>query len=175
MLPAWPHALNAAQYQDLAVTYNNVAEVQRRRRQPNDPVEEAWLDGISVDLSRYLVVRSAGFLEEIRDEAAADFTHRASSAKVLAYVRTTIGKGGGVSPGQLETFMNNFDVAMGKSIKDALSANNNILSSRLGTLVKSRKQIAHGQGNNVNESRALVGCETAVTVADLVVQEFLRA
>jgi hypothetical protein len=175
MLSAWPHALNAAQYQDLSVTYNNVVEVQRRRRQPSDPVEEAWLDAIAVDLSRYLVVRSAGFLEEVRDEAAADFTHRSSSPKVLAYVRTTIGKGGGVSPGQLGTFMTNFDVDMGKSINDALNDGNGILSSRLGSLVKSRKQIAHGQGDNVNESRALVGCETAVTVADLVVQAFLQA
>jgi hypothetical protein len=159
----------------LATTYSNVAEVQRRRRRPSDAVEEAWLDALAVDLSRYLVVRSAGFLEEIRDEAAADFTHRVSDPKVLAYVRTTIGKGAGVSPGQLDTFMTSFDVAMGKSVKAALNASNGILSSNLGSLVKSRKQIAHGQGDNVNESRALVWCEAAVTIADLVVVEFLGA
>lgn len=172
-LAAWSHTIGASTYAQLAITYSNVEEIERRRASKvTSPTDVAWYDLVSTDLSRYLLVRSAGFLEATRNEAALDYVRRKSSAKVHRHVRAGMGKGLGAMAGQLKGFMNGFDPSLGPRLSAFLTSGTPPLESEINAMVSSRKLLAHGLSDSTVAATALTRCEAAVDTADHIVRAF---
>src|SRR5262245_51362710 len=60
-------------------------------------------------LARYLTVRSAGYLEAVRDDVSDHFSASQASPRVVNRVREHLRTGHGVTPGQLVSFVGTFD------------------------------------------------------------------
>lgn len=73
--------------------------------------------------------------------------------------------GQGVAPTQLLEFVGSFDSDWRNDLQQVLSADDLKLKEDLGALVAARKKIAHGDGDNVTEARALRWSDAALTIA----------
>ncbi|NMM23998.1 MAG: hypothetical protein HHJ11_10945 [Phycicoccus sp.] len=171
----WPFELGADRFADLISVYLRLAEVEKQRRDPEAIESIAVLDDLSLHLARYLVVRSAGFVEWIRDSNAREYVGAHSRPEVATRAGHDLFKGQGVTSDQLKTFMGTFSSAWTAEIGECLAANfekQGSLASEIGTLVKSRKSIAHGDGDVVSPSRALELCRASVAIATWIAEHF---
>lgn len=123
-------------------------------------------------LARYLVVRSAGYLEAVRDDVADHFVQQKGSSEVVRRIRSHLRNGQGVTPGQLLDFTKSFDSEWAEELRMILEAQDNYLGSQLGALVAARKKIAHGDGDNVTASKALLWSATAQDIAKWLIRRF---
>jgi hypothetical protein len=117
-------------------------------------------------LVRYLVVRSAGFVEASRDALAAGHAQEQSSPRVHARVKSGLSTGLGVRPAQLKDFLNTFDPDWATDFAGWSSGEDGRVSGDLGALVDARKKIAHGVGAKVGKEQALRWAATATKVVD---------
>ncbi|WP_336028800.1 hypothetical protein [Geodermatophilus sp. FMUSA9-8] len=168
MIPDWNHALNRDRYLDLRDTYTALVGADERWRSG----EHDWLQPHVLHLSRYIVIRSAGFLESTRDTAASQFVASVAPAEVVRRVDDALGRGQGAAPKQLSDFLRTFSPSWATLLDEAFDARDGELRSRVGALIAARKKVAHGEGDPVTLTRALEGCEAAVTVADWIVSHF---
>lgn len=123
-------------------------------------------------LARYVTVRSAGYLEAVRDDVAGFFVERISVDLVTKRIRSGLGSGQGVAPKQLVDFVASFHTPWGVELTSLLNEDDSLLGNRLGALVASRKKIAHGDGDNVTPKRALEWASTAEVVGAWIVKRF---
>lgn len=123
-------------------------------------------------VARYLTVRSAGYVEAVRDDVSDFFVSNQASPRVVNRVRDGLRKGLGVRPAQLETFVGTFDTLWKSELSELLDAEDGRLRTSLGALVKARKAIAHGDGESVTVSRAIGWSETAETVGKWLIVRF---
>lgn len=117
-------------------------------------------------LARYLAVRSAGYLEAVRDDVADMFAASQASPRVVNRIRDGLRGGLGVRPAQLETFVGTFDPLWKAELAALLDSDDGRLRGQLGALVAARKAIAHGDGESVTAGRALAWSEAAEEVAN---------
>lgn len=121
-------------------------------------------DAVSRALARYLTVRAVGYIEAVRDDLAdlyaATTGHPRLHRRVTFHLRT----GQGVSPEQLLTFVGSFDRTWRESLESFLDADDQVLRNKLGAMVHARKQIAHGDGEQVTTSRALGWADAAQAI-----------
>lgn len=127
----------------------------------NTPEQEDYAS----HLDRYLVVRSAGLVESVRDDVADEHTKLASSTRTHRRVRSGLRRGEGVAPDQLGKFLNSFEPSWATDLKEWLKEDDSDRSNRLGALVQARKKIAHGDGHSVNRGQALAWADTALETA----------
>lgn len=131
-------------------------------------------DLISASLCRYLVVRSAGYLESVRDDLADEFVRSTSHPRVHNFVATGLRNGQGVSPKQLIGFVKKFDALWADELTKFLEQDESRLSNDLGALVAARKKIAHGSGDQVTESKAIRYADAALEIGRWLEQVFRR-
>jgi hypothetical protein len=117
-------------------------------------------------------VRSAGYLEAVRDDAADLFVSRVALEVVTRRVRQGLRQGQGVAPSQLTDFLKSFHPSWSDEFEAILDADDKLLRNRLGSLVSARKKIAHGDGDTVTVSRALQWSETAEFLGAWLVKRF---
>ena len=127
---------------------------------------------VEVCLSRYLVVRAAGFIESVRDDAADNFATMHAHEIVGRRVREHLRGGLGVTPEQLKKFLRSFDPAWSTEFAAFISSDDGRLSNMLGPLVSARKKIAHGDGDNVIRERALAWAGGAQEVGEWLIRRF---
>lgn len=123
-------------------------------------------------IARYLTIRSAGYLEAVRDDVAGFFVERIAVDLVTRRVRSGLGGGQGVTPKQLADFVGSFHSPWAEELDQVLDENDKILRNRLGSLVASRKKIAHGDGDTVTPKRALEWAAAAEEIGAWVVKRF---
>lgn len=123
-------------------------------------------------LARYLTVRSAGYLEAVRDDVSDQFSAAQASPRVVNRVREHLRTGQGVTPGQLLSFVATFDPEWKSELEEVLDADDGLLRSSLGAMVKARKLIAHGDGETVTAGRALKWSETSETLGAWLIARF---
>jgi hypothetical protein len=123
-------------------------------------------------LARYLTVRSAGYLEAVRDDVADQYCSNKASPQVVSRVRDNLRTGLGVSPGQLSAFVRSFDPGWAEELDALLDDEDGKIKSALGAMVKARKLIAHGDGETVTTSRALVWADVAEALGKWLVVRF---
>lgn len=121
-------------------------------------------DTLSSSLARYLVVRSAGYLEAVRDDLADEFVRKTSHPRVHNYVSSGLRVGQGVHPDQLREFLRRFDATWSEQFDEFLQADDGRLSSDLGALVHARKKIAHGDGETITETKAQRYADSALKI-----------
>lgn len=129
-------------------------------------------DVVQRAMARYLVVRSAGFIEAVRDDVADVFSTVKASGEVARRIRVHLRGGQGVSPEQLLTFVNSFHPSWQGELDSLLAEQDNLLRGRVGAMVAARKKIAHGDGENVTTARALAWADAAEEVGRWLVRRF---
>jgi hypothetical protein len=117
-------------------------------------------------------VRSAGYLEAVRDDVADQYCSNKAAPQVVSRVRDNLRTGVGVSPGQLSAFVRSFDPIWAEELDALLDDEDGKIKSALGAMVKARKQIAHGDGETVTASRALVWADMAEDLGNWLVVRF---
>lgn len=124
----------------------------------SDSVEEA--------LCRYVVIRSVGFIEAVRDDAASRYAEAVGHQRLKRRIAIHLYKGTGATPSQLLDFAGSFDPLWRERLDEFFNENDARVKSNLGAMVAARKKIAHGDGENVTVGRALGWSDTAFRVAN---------
>ena len=121
-------------------------------------------DAVSTALSRYLTLRSVGYIEAIRDDLADLYSYRCGNTRLHRRVRHHLRSGLGVTPEQLLTFVGSFDTEWRSSLEIVLNNDDRALRDQLGAMVAARKKIAHGDGDQVTVGRSLIWSDIALTL-----------
>jgi hypothetical protein len=129
-------------------------------------------DEVERCLARYLALRSAGYIEAVRDDACDTFCEARSAPEVTSRIRVHLRTGQGTTPSQLVQFFGSFRAEWADELNALLDADDAVLRSRLGALVAARKKIAHGDGESVTTMRALQWAEAAELVGKWIVARF---
>lgn len=129
-------------------------------------------DDAAPHLARYLVVRSAGLVEAVRDDVADEHCRIVGPARPHRRVASGLRSGQGAAPGQLVAFVRTFDVIWGDELELWLAEDDSLRADQLGSLVGMRKKIAHGDGERVNTGASLRWAGHAVDVANWLVARF---
>lgn len=132
------------------------------------------LDAVSYvnHLSRYLIIRSAGYVEITRDDCIDQYTSVKSIPLIHSYVRSGLYTGYGVSPGQLSAFVQKFSPEWKQELENILVADDENLKRILGQLVSERKSVAHGGSTQVSQRKALDMYECAVILGDWFIKRY---
>jgi hypothetical protein len=127
-------------------------------------LDENQSDVVSRAMARYLTVRAAGYIEAVRDDLADLYAATSGHARLHRRITYNLRTGQGTAPEQLLNFVGSFDPAWRLALAAALDADDQVLRSQLGSMVAARKKIAHGDGEQVTASRALVWADAAQTI-----------
>lgn len=129
---------------------------------------------VVVAMSRYTVVRAAGYIEAVRDDVADFFVSRMAIDLVTNRIRSGLRGGQGVRPGQLIEFVQSFRTEWATELTEFLDDDSGSRNRRsdLGALVSARKRIAHGDGDTVGLTSALQWSATAEEVGGWLVRRF---
>lgn len=127
---------------------------------------------VELCVARYLVVRSAGYLETIRDDSAEHFVQATSHPFAVSKINGHLRRGLSAAPSDLATFVNSFNPIWATSLRTKMSEDENRLSEAIGSLVRTRKLIAHGQSDTVDRDRALLWSEAAEEVGSWFITTF---
>lgn len=158
---AWPPASLRQRQLDLRDTRTALREL------PEDAP-----DFTGACLARYLAIRSAGYLEAVRDDVADEHVAIKSTAEVARRVRKHLRQGQGVTPAQLLDFVGSFDPGWYAELEEILNDDDQALRSSLGALVAARKKIAHGDGESVTVGKALRWSDTAEGLGNWLIRRF---
>ena len=119
-------------------------------------------DVVSQALARYLTVRSAGYLEAVRDDLADLYAFVTGHYRLHRRVVHHLRSGLGVSPEQLLSFVGSFEKDWRTSLEAVLDDDDQTLRNQLGALVAARRKIAHGDGDQVTTGKALAWADCAL-------------
>lgn len=161
------------------MTLNRLGSLRLRLQDLRDTVEALRTlptnvsDEVERSLARYLTVRSAGYVEAVRDDAADMYivSSRASD-EVIRRIRTNLRTGMGVRPEQMLVFMGSFHAGWRSELSDLLDEEDQKLKASLGSLVAARKKIAHGDGEAVTSGKAFRWAETAEYLGEWLIDRF---
>lgn len=129
-------------------------------------------DDALVHLSRYLVVRSAGLIEAVRDDVADQHCRIVGPTRPHKRVSAGLRNGQGVRPSQLIDFMLTFDRDWASQLLDWFEEDDGERKNKIGALVAARKKIAHGDGQSVSSGQALAWADASMEVANWLVGIF---
>lgn len=158
---AWPPVATRQREQDLKSLADDIRGL---------PVDN--FDSVERSLVRFLAVRSAGYIEATRDDAAEAFCRARSSAEVWLRVKAGLRTGLGVRPQQILDFVGSFDTSWKLQLEEGLLSIDGIHRSRLGALVEVRKKIAHGHGEALTSRKAFDYLETSLEVGHWLLRRF---
>ena len=106
-------------------------------------------------LSRFLVIRACGFLEQILEECSRAYFLSKSERRVYSFGVSWLGRGMNPSPERLISFVNRLDPAWASELREMLDADDQHLSRELSLLVDRRNKIAHGLSEGIGARKAL--------------------
>lgn len=124
---------------------------------------------VQIALSRFLVIRTAGYVESVRDELASAHAERTAAPRVHHRVRQSLSSGLGVKPKQLEDFLGSFDREWRSTFSNRIDAGDMRLRNNLGALVSDRGKIAHGHGEQVTIRKALTWADSAEEIVEMLI------
>lgn len=129
-------------------------------------------DDAAPHLARYLVVRSAGMIEAIRDDVADSYSKQVAHVRVHSRVVDALRKGQGVRPSQLVEFVTTFDANWGQELQDWLDGPGADQGVALASLVGARRKLAHGNAASLGMSSALKWADAAREVSNWLIARF---
>jgi hypothetical protein len=134
---------------------------------PHDQADE-----VTRALSRFLVVRTCGFLEQVVEECCVGYITARSSPHVASFGRSWFGQGASPKPGRLVQLVQRFDAGWGESLQQLFADDEELLRREISFLVDRRNKIAHGLGEGVGAAKALELLAFARQVADWFIGTF---
>lgn len=129
-------------------------------------------DEVTRALSRFLVVRTCGFLEQVTAECLIGYIKSKSELRVASYGCSWLGRGSNPSPGNLVDLVSRFDGQWSEELTALFDADDQRLRRGVASLVGTRNKIAHGLGENVNARKALDFVELTTEVSDWFIRRF---
>jgi hypothetical protein len=139
--------------------------VDKSRATAIDPEIQSWL-------SRLLVIRSCGYLEQVVAEVFRDYVRNKSGGLVRAFAHSWLERSRNPSPDNLIELIGRFDSTISNEFTNILDGDDGRLRREVGLLVDRRNRIAHGLSEGITQSKALQLKDVACEVADWFILRF---
>jgi hypothetical protein len=123
-------------------------------------------------MSRMLVVRSSGYVEQIAKEVCWHHVEHRSGGIVRAFAQSWLDRSRNPSPDNLLDLVGRFDRSMQEEFLELLEHDDQRIRRELAFLVDRRNRIAHGLNEGVSREKALTLKEIAIEVGDWFVLRF---
>lgn len=143
-----------------------------------DRLADAVMDGDERELneqmwlSRFLVVRACGYLEQCVHMVVSDHVQVNSWGTVRSFAISWMPKSRTPSAENLTEVLGRLDATLQEEFETLLADNDGELRQRLALLVGRRHQIAHGQNEGMGTQSALELYRTAKVISDWFVRRF---
>lgn len=134
----------------------------------NRPVSRG--DDEQVWLTRFLIVRSCGYLEQVLHRCAVEHIEARSGGTTRSYSLSWLSRSINPSVDNMRVTLGRFDQSLVDEFDELLGENGGELNNDLSALVTKRHVIAHGQNDGLGDRRALALQEVSKTVADWVIR-----
>ncbi len=116
---------------------------------PNQP------DEVTRALSRFLLVRTCGYLEQVVEQCCLAYVTSKASPRVASFGGSWLGRGANPSPERLVELVRRFDSEWADELKELFDAEDQLLHREISFLVDRRNKIAHGLGEGIGARKAL--------------------
>ena len=123
-------------------------------------------------LTRMLVVRSSGFIEQTANEVFRGYIGARSGGLVRAFGHSWLERSKNPSPDNLLDMMGRFDHALRVEFEELLEQDDQRLRRELAFLVDRRNHIAHGLSEGINRDKALSLKGVAIEISEWLVLRF---
>lgn len=124
--------------------------------------EQIWL-------TRFLVVRACGYLEQVLHRCMFEHIHQKSFATVRSYSLSWLDRSINPSIDNLQTSIGRLDSGLALELKNLLAENDDELYQDISALVARRHAIAHGANEGMGSKRALALYLSSKRVADWII------
>jgi hypothetical protein len=135
--------------------------------QEQDPSEK-----VSAELSRFLVVRTCGYLEQAVEESCRSYLKSKAHPRIAAFGESWLGRGANPGPDSLAKLVRRFDNAWADELEELFNNNDEFLKREIKSLVDKRNRISHGANQGVGQRKALDLVPVAKEVADWFIGKF---
>jgi hypothetical protein len=123
-------------------------------------------------MSRMLVVRSSGFVEQTAREVCRAHVKTKSGGLVRTFAMSWLEQSKNPSPDNLCDLVGRFDRSYQDDFMDLLEHDDQRIRRELAFMVDRRNRIAHGLNESVTRDKALLLCSVAIEVSDWFVLRF---
>ena len=123
-------------------------------------------------LTRMLVVRSSGFIEQTSQEVFRGYIGERAGGLVRTFGHSWLDRSRNPSPDNLINMIGRFDHKLREQFIELLDSEDERLRRELGFLVARRNSIAHGLNDNINRDKALALKDVSLEVSDWLVLKF---
>ncbi len=130
-----------------------------------DVDEQIWL-------TRFLVVRACGYLEQVVQEVVTGYIHGRAGGTVRSFSLSWINKSRNPSLENLLDIVGRFDGDWHDELQEMLDANDGHLKHELSVLVSRRHQIAHGLNEGLASRKAIELALVSKQLADWFIRQF---
>jgi hypothetical protein len=155
MASTWP----PANLSRLKTSLDQLAEAVAKRPSHRSDDEQLWL-------TRFLLLRVCGYLEQVTFETARGYVQAKSGGLVRSFAMSWLDRSKNPSPENLLNLVGRFDLILVDDLRALLEADDHRLHRELSFLVDRRHKIAHGLNEGITQSKALSLKTDAETVAD---------
>lgn len=138
------------------------AAIRDRSIRPDD--EQIWL-------TRFLVVRACGYLEQVVHETVVGHLRERSGGTAQAFALSWLERSRTPSPDNLATLVGRLDGNLRVRFEELLDGDDRRLSLQLHLLIARRHQIAHGLNEGLDTNKALELVETVHALSDWFIRE----
>jgi hypothetical protein len=121
--------------------------------------EQMWL-------TRFLVIRSCGYLEQAVIEVIRSYVREKSHGLVRSFAISHLEYIANPTSGNLCTLVGRLDAGLADDLREYLDQNDEYFHRQLSALVDKRHRIAHGLNEGVNRSHALGYYQVSVDLAE---------
>lgn len=150
-------------------------QIERLRVGLNDlasTVEESRDSDILAWLTRMLVVRSSGYIEQTSREVFRGYVQERAGGLARSFAQSWLEKSRNPSPDNLLDMIGRFDAGLRDEFKQFLEGDDERLRRELALLVDRRNKIAHGLSESIGRDKALLLKEVALEVSEWLVLKF---
>ena len=155
MSSTWPPYLIKRLRSDL----EQLAKAVESRPKNRTDDEQIWL-------TRFLLVRTCGYLEQVTYETARGYVQEKSGGLVRTFAMSWLDRSRNPTPDNLCELVGRFDSHLRDDLFSMFEADDQRLRRELALLVDRRNKIAHGLNEGITVSKAIMLKTDAETVSD---------
>lgn len=156
--PPWP-------IRSIKQAIDSLAESVRQRPDSRSDDEHVWL-------TRFLVVRTCGYLEQATYETSRGYVMGKSGGLVRSFALSWLAKSLNPSPDNLIQLVGRFDQNWLDELQSLLARDDQRLYREISLLVDRRHKIAHGLNEGVTPTKALSLKDDADIIVDWFIHRF---
>lgn len=127
-------------------------------------------DDEQIWLTRFLIVRSCGYLEQVLYRCAIQHLEARSGGTARSFSLSWLNRSINPSVDNVRVTLGRFDQAIVDEFEKMLNENGGELNNDLSALVTKRHAIAHGENDGLGDRRALALQQVAKDLADWIIR-----